>query len=55
MEHVLITGGAGFIGSNYIRHALTAHPDWEIWNFDKLTYAGNLASLSDIEMHPPPA
>lgn len=52
MEHVLITGGAGFIGSNYIRHALTAHPDWEIWNFDKLTYAGNLANLSDIEMNP---
>lgn len=46
---VLITGGAGFIGSNYIRHALTAHPDWEIWNFDKLTYAGNLANVKDIE------
>ncbi len=49
MAKVLITGGAGFIGSNYIRHALQAHPDWEIWNFDKLTYAGNLASLKDIE------
>ena len=46
---VLITGGAGFIGSNYIHYALQAHPDWEIWNFDKLTYAGNLASLKDIE------
>lgn len=46
---VLITGGAGFIGSNYIHHALKNHPDWEIWNFDKLTYAGNLASLRDIE------
>lgn len=46
---VLITGGAGFIGSNYIHHALRTHPDWEIWNLDKLTYAGNLANLKDIE------
>lgn len=49
MQKVLVTGGAGFIGSNYIHHALKTHPDWEIWNFDKLTYAGNLANLSDIE------
>ena len=49
MIRVLITGGAGFIGSNYIHHALRVHPDWEIWNFDKLTYAGNLANLKDIE------
>lgn len=49
MTNVLITGGAGFIGSNYIRHALQVHPDWQIWNFDKLTYAGNLANLKDIE------
>ena len=48
MKKVLITGGAGFIGSNYIHHALKVHADWEIWNFDKLTYAGNLASLQDI-------
>lgn len=52
MTKVLITGGAGFIGSNYIRHALKSHPDWEIWNFDKLTYAGNLANLKDIENDP---
>lgn len=52
MTKVLITGGAGFIGSNYIHHALSAHPDWEIWNFDKLTYAGNLANLQDIEKNP---
>ncbi len=52
MARVLITGGAGFIGSNYIRHALSVHPDWEIWNFDKLTYAGNLASLTDIADNP---
>jgi dTDP-glucose 4,6-dehydratase len=49
MKKILITGGAGFIGSNYIRHALRAHPDWEIWNLDKLTYAGNLANLKDVE------
>ncbi len=52
MTKVLITGGAGFIGSNYIRHALMAHPDWEIWNLDKLTYAGNLANLKDVEHDP---
>ncbi len=52
MNRVLVTGGAGFIGSNYIRHALKAHPDWEIWNFDKLTYAGNLANLKDLKKNP---
>lgn len=49
---VLITGGAGFIGSNYIRHAFREHPDWEIWNLDKLTYAGNLDNLRQVERHP---
>lgn len=52
MSKILITGGAGFIGSNYIRHALATHQAWEIWNFDKLTYAGNLHNLKDIEQHP---
>jgi dTDP-glucose 4,6-dehydratase len=52
MQKVLITGGAGFIGSNFIHLALAKHPDWEIWNFDKLTYAGNLANLKDIENDP---
>lgn len=52
MTKVLITGGAGFIGSNYIHHALKTHATWEIWNLDKLTYAGNLASLKDIEKDP---
>ncbi len=52
MIRVLVTGGAGFIGSNYIHHALRVHPDWEIWNFDKLTYAGNLANLKDIASDP---
>jgi dTDP-glucose 4,6-dehydratase len=49
---VLVTGGAGFIGSNYIRYALKAHPDWEIINFDKLTYAGNLENLRDLANDP---
>lgn len=39
---VLVTGGAGFIGSNFIRYALRNHPDWHVTNPDKLTYAGNL-------------
>jgi dTDP-glucose 4,6-dehydratase len=46
---LLVTGGAGFIGSNYIRYALSAHPDYHIVNLDKLTYAGNLENLGDIE------
>jgi dTDP-glucose 4,6-dehydratase len=46
---VLVTGGAGFIGSNFIHYLLREHPDWEVTNFDKLTYAGNLENLEDIE------
>jgi dTDP-glucose 4,6-dehydratase len=50
--HVLITGGAGFIGSNFIRYMLNAYPHYKIINLDRLTYAGNLENLSDIEDHP---
>jgi len=46
---LLVTGGAGFIGSNFIRYVLAAREDWQIVNVDKLTYAGNLASLEDVE------
>jgi dTDP-glucose 4,6-dehydratase len=46
---ILVTGGAGFIGSNFIRHMLSAHPGYEIINLDALTYAGNLENLKDIE------
>lgn len=49
---LLITGGAGFIGSNFIRWALDEHTDWEITNIDKLTYAGNLENLKGIESNP---
>lgn len=49
---VLVTGGAGFIGSNFIRHVLTVRDDIHIVNFDKLTYAGNPESLCDLASHP---
>lgn len=45
---ILVTGGAGFIGSNFIRYWLVNHPDDDIINLDKLTYAGNLENLADI-------
>jgi dTDP-glucose 4,6-dehydratase len=49
---LLVTGGAGFIGSNFIRHLLTTRRDVDIVNFDKLTYAGNPESLSDLSSDP---
>lgn len=49
---LLVTGGAGFIGSNFIRYWLEKHPDDSILNFDKLTYAGHRDSLKDIEDNP---
>src|SRR4029450_12449268 len=49
---LLVTGGSGFIGSNFIRHVLTTHPDDRIVNLDKLTYAGNPANLADLEHDP---
>ncbi len=50
--HILITGGAGFIGSHVVRHLLNRYPDYTITNLDKLTYAGNLANLRDVESNP---
>jgi dTDP-glucose 4,6-dehydratase len=52
MVNVLVTGGAGFIGSNFVHHALAAHPDWHITNLDKLTYAGRLENLKEVLDHP---
>jgi len=49
---ILVTGGAGFIGSNFIRHLLTSRRDIHVLNFDKLTYAGNPESLSDLASDP---
>ncbi len=48
MMEVLVTGGAGFIGSNFVRHALASHPDWHITTLDKLTYAGRLENLRGV-------
>lgn len=47
-KRVLVTGGAGFIGSNYVRLACARHPEWEIVVLDKLTYAGNLENLAEV-------
>jgi dTDP-glucose 4,6-dehydratase len=52
MVNVLVTGGAGFIGSNYVRHVIAAHPDWHVTTLDKLTYAGRLENLKDVRDHP---
>jgi len=49
MKQLLVTGGAGFIGSNFIRHILNKYDDYHIINLDKLTYCGNLDNLKDIE------
>lgn len=52
MSKILVTGGAGFIGSNFIHYWLEKHPQDQVTNLDVLTYAGNLSSLSDIESNP---
>ncbi len=52
MLKLLVTGGAGFIGSHFIHYLLQRHPRWEITNLDKLTYAGNLDNLKHVEDEP---
>ena len=52
MTTILVTGGAGFIGSCFVRHELKKHPDYKIINLDALTYCGNLDNLKDIENNP---
>lgn len=49
---LLVTGGAGFIGSNFVRHIRRAHPDWRVVVLDKLTYAGNEANLAELHGDP---
>ena len=51
-RNIIITGGAGFIGSHLVRLMVNKYPDYNVINIDKLTYAGNLANLSDIENFP---
>lgn len=50
--NLLVTGGAGFIGSNFVRYMLEKYPNYKVVNYDLLTYAGNLENLKDIENHP---
>ena len=52
MKKILITGGAGFIGSHVVRRFVQQYPNYQIYNLDKLNYAGNLQNLSDIEQNP---
>jgi dTDP-glucose 4,6-dehydratase len=52
MQTVLVTGGCGFIGSNFVRFLLETAPDVRVLNYDCLTYAGNLANLADLTGHP---
>ncbi|MDW7659420.1 MAG: dTDP-glucose 4,6-dehydratase [Bacillota bacterium] len=49
MQTILVTGGAGFIGSNFVRQMLLEHPDYRLINLDALTYAGNLENLTDVD------
>jgi len=49
LRTILVTGGSGFIGSNFVRHVLVNRPDWRVVNLDALTYAGNPLNLADLE------
>ncbi|MEX2217589.1 MAG: dTDP-glucose 4,6-dehydratase [Phycisphaerales bacterium] len=51
-KHILVTGGAGFIGSNFVRFVLSNRPETRVTNLDKLSYSGNLHNLADVERDP---
>ena len=48
--HILVTGGAGFIGSNFVEHMVKKYPQYDITCFDKLTYAGSRENLNNVEV-----
>ncbi len=48
MQNIMVTGGAGFIGSNFVRYMLAKYPDYRILVYDKLTYAGNPDNLREV-------
>ena len=52
MKRLMVTGGAGFIGSNFVHYMLKQHPDYKVLVYDKLTYAGNLDNLADVADDP---
>ncbi len=52
MQNILVTGGAGFIGSNFVRYMLDQYPSYNVIVYDKLTYAGNLDNLELVSQNP---